>query len=92
MASQTLLLSPEHLVSQKNKIQLQEQRRLKCSTKDHTVRAGGQGHLTPRVVLSSCLGLGPCVKGAVAKKTSDLWRHFLFSSEQKSRLPAQNSP
>lgn len=38
--------------------------------------------------LAAGLGRRPCMKGIVTKKTSDPWRHFLFSSELKSQLPA----
>lgn len=56
------------------------------STKDRTLAAW----VTLLPGLSSAAGLRhrPCMKGAVTKETSDPWRHFLFSSEQKTRLPA----
>lgn len=49
----------------------------------HTLRTGGWGGSASRSSAAAGWGHRPCMKGAATKKVSDLWRHFLFSSELK---------
>lgn len=49
----------------------------------HTLRAGGRDGSASRLSAAAGWGHRPRMKGTAAEKLSDLWRHFLFSSELK---------